>query len=144
MNIQKIYKGEDIKKLLNQRDPILMVNSLEELSENECSAELTIASSNFFCVDGKFTEPGLIEHIAQSASAFVSYRAINYHGAQNPPVGYIGEVKKFALLGELPIAGATIETKISIQSEVMNVTMFSAESCVEGKVVATCQMKLSV
>lgn len=144
MNIQKIYKGEDIKKLLNQRNPILMVSSLEELSDNECKAELNIASDNFFCVDGRFTEPGLIEHIAQSASAFVSYRAINYHGASNPPVGYIGEVKKFVLAGELPMVGSIVETKVSIQSEVMNVTMFSAETSVDGRVVATCQMKLSV
>ena len=144
MDIQKTYRNEDIKKLLNQRDPILMVDAFEEVSENVGSGEKFIDSENFFCVDGRFTEPGLIEHIAQSASAFVSYRAISYQGQKEAPVGYIGEVKKFVLSGALPQVGKTVKTEITIQSEVMNITSFSAKSCVDGEVIATCQMKLSV
>ncbi|MCQ2204675.1 MAG: beta-hydroxyacyl-ACP dehydratase [Bacteroidales bacterium] len=144
MDIQKIYKDEDIKKLLNQRNPILMVDSLSAVDDLNGLAGLTIHADNMFCYNGKFTEPGLIEHIAQSASAFVSYRAIAEGTADNALLGFIGEVKKFKLCGELPSVNDILSTTVSIQSSVMNITMFSAETKVNDRVVATCQMKLSV
>lgn len=144
MDIIKVYKGEDIKKLLNQRSPILMVDTFEAVNDDVCIAGLTINADNMFCVNGEFKEPGLIEHIAQSASAFVTYRAIQTQGDLNPVLGFIGEVKKFKLLSPLPCAGSELSTTITIQSVVMNITMFSAETRVGDSVVATCQMKLSV
>jgi len=144
MDIKRVYKGEDIKKLLNQRSPILMVDDFEYVSDEVGVACFTISAENMFCVDGKFTEPGLIEHIAQSASAFVSYRAIKNEGAENALLGFIGEVKKFKLQSSLPSVNDMLYTTINIQSVVMNITMFSAETRVGDRVVATCQMKLSV
>lgn len=141
MNVQTLFEGENIKKLLPQRNPILMVDTLYSADDVEGVAGLTVQDDNFFCEDGIFTEPGLIEHIAQSASAFVGYKALQ-NGADTP-VGYIGEVKKFRLM-KLPEAGSRLVTRIHIMSEVMNITLFSAETTADGQVVATCQMKLSV
>lgn len=142
MNIEAKYKGEDIKKLLNQRAPILMVDVIYSIENDICEAGLTISANNMFVVDGKLTEPGLIEHIAQSASAFVSYRVNGVNAS--PVLGYIGEVKKFSLLGLLPKVDDKVVTTIKIQSEVMNITMFISETRVNGALVAICQMKLSV
>lgn len=144
MDIQKIYKGEDIKKLLNQRKPIEMVDTFEGIDDMTGKGGLTVTEDNMFCYDGKFTEPGLIEHIAQSASAFVSYKAYIDGTTADALLGFIGEVKKFRLVGELPSVGDVLSTTISIQSVVMNITMFAAETKVGDRVVATCQMKLSV
>lgn len=142
MNIVAKYKGEDIKRLLNQRAPILMVDAVYSIDGDKSVAGLTITDDNLFVAGGKFTEPGLIEHIAQSASAFVSYRA---NGGQSDPIlGFIGEVKKFKMLGRLPNVGDEVVTSITIQSEVMNITMFSSETRVGDENVCTCQMKLSV
>lgn len=142
MNIEAKYKGEDIKRLLNQRAPILMVDVVYSIEGEKSVAGLTIEADNIFVSDGELTEPGLIEHIAQSASAFVSYRA---NGGQSAPVlGFIGEVKKFKLLGALPKVNEALVTSITIQSEVMNITMFASETRVSGELIATCQMKLSV
>lgn len=141
MNVQTLFEGENIKKLLPQRNPILMVDTLYSADDVEGVAGLTVQDDNFFCEDGFFTEPGLIEHIAQSASAFVGYKALQ--SGADTPVGYIGEVKKFRLM-KLPEAGNRLVTRIHIMSEVMNITLFSAETTADGQVVATCQMKLSV
>ena len=142
MNIEAVYKGEDIKRLLNQRAPILMVDAVYSIKDNVCTAGLNIETDNIFVSDGKLTEPGLIEHIAQSASAFVSYKV---NGGESAPVlGFIGEVKKFKLVGGLPNVGDNLLTTITIQSEVMNITMFTSETYVGDVLVATCQMKLSV
>ncbi|MCQ2227616.1 MAG: beta-hydroxyacyl-ACP dehydratase [Bacteroidales bacterium] len=143
MDIKEIYESEDIRKLLNQRDPILMVGCFKCLSDVECETSLKIAEDNVFCISGEFTEPGLIEHIAQSASAFVGYKAISFDGTEKAPVGYIGEVKKFKL-GFLPKVGDTLRTTIRIQSVVMNITMFTGETFVNDQLVASCQMKLSI
>ncbi len=141
MNVQTLFEGENIKKLLPQRNPILMVDTLYSADDVEGVAGLTVQDDNFFCEDGFFTEPGLIEHIAQSASAFVGYKALQ--SGADTPVGYIGEVKKFRLM-KLPEAGSRLVTRIHIMSEVMNITLFSAETTADGQVLATCQMKLSV
>lgn len=143
MDIAPLFKGEEIKKLLNQRAPILMVDTLYSATESEGVAGLTVEADNIFCLDGELTEPGLIEHIAQSASAFVGYKAVTANN-EDAPVGYIGEVKKFKVIAGLPKAGDKIVTTISIQSVVMNITLFTAEATVNGTTVATCQMKLSV
>lgn len=141
INVQTLFEGENIKKLLPQRSPILMVDTLYSADAADGVVGLTIVADNFFCQDGIFTEPGLIEHIAQSASAFVGYHALQ-NGA-DAPIGYIGEIKKFKPLA-LPKIGDKLITKIHILSEVMNITLFSAETSVDGNVIATCQMKLSV
>ncbi|MBE6339366.1 MAG: hypothetical protein K6G73_12670 [Marinilabiliaceae bacterium] len=138
-----LYQGDSIKKLLLQREPILMVDTLYSATEDEATSGLTIKADNIFCVDGELTEPGLIEHIAQSASAFASYKA-TIEGNNEALLGYIGEVKKFVITGKLPRSGQEIRTKVKIQQVVGNITLFQAQSEIDGEPIANCQMKLSV
>ena len=87
--------NEDIKNLIPQRDPIMMVDKLIDVDGDVAVTSLTVRDDNYFIDEnGLLAEPGLIEHIAQSASAFAGYRAMA-SGAVIPPVGYIGEVKRF-------------------------------------------------
>lgn len=145
MDIEAIYRGEEIKKLLKQRAPILMIDTLYKADTQEGVTGLTITADNFFCRKGELTEPGLIEHIAQSASAFVSYNeSIKDSNNGEALLGYIGEVKKFRLSGQLPHVDDKVITTIQVQSVVGNITLFSAKSEVNGALIATCQMKLSV
>lgn len=120
-----LYKGEQIKDLIPQRFPIMMVDTMYDANETECISGLTIAQDNFFCVDGYFLEPGLIEHIAQSASAHAGVKAKMKN--EETPVGYIGEVKKFKL-GSKPKVGSSLVTTIRIVSEVQNVSLIKAET----------------
>lgn len=136
-----LFEGDQIKDLIPQRDPIIMVDTLFSATEDGCVTGLTILPDNFFCENNFFTEPGLIEHIAQSASAFAGYNARQSN--QPAPVGFIGEVKKYKTW-QLPKAGDKLTTSIRIISEVMNITLLSAETKVEDKTVATCQMKIFI
>lgn len=139
-----LAKGSDIERLLQQRWPILMVDELTSATDTEARTALTVGADNMFCSCGKLTEAGLIEHIAQSASAFVCYRHNKLAASGEPLLGYIGEVKKLAIVGELPPISCRVETTIRIMQEVMNITLFAAETSTSNGVVATCQMKLSV
>lgn len=136
-------KNEDIKRLIPQRNPILMVDKLLEADDGRAKTCLTVHTDNYFIgEDGKLEETGLIEHIAQSASAFAGYMVIK-KGSTQPPVGYIGEIKKFCCYHR-PQVGDELFTTITIGAEVGGVTSINGESCVCGKVVAETQMKIYI
>jgi len=134
-------KGEGIKELIPQRDPIIMVDTFYGATDDEADTGLTIAEDNLFCSEGLFGEPGLVEHIAQSASAFAGYKAKVKN--EPTPVGFIGEVKKFRI-HFLPHSGDALHTHIRILSEVLGISLLTAETKVNGEVVAQCQMKIFI
>lgn len=132
-----------IKQLIPQREPILMVDELLRVEGEQASACLTVRPGNIFLAeDGTMEESGVIEHIAQSASAFAGYKAIEA-GATEPPVGYIGEVKKFRSYRR-PRLGEQLVTTIQLGPEVNGVTLLSAYTCVDEEKVAETQMKIFV
>ena len=133
----------DIKKLIPQRSPIMMVDELLEVHDDVARCSLTIREDNFFLEpDGAIAEPGVIEHIAQSASAFAGYSAIQA-GATEPPVGYIGEVKRFRL-NRRPRKAETLVTTITMGPTVNGVTIITGETVSGEETIATTQMKIYV
>ncbi len=136
-------KGDDIKDLLLQRDPILMVDALRDVNGEEAEASFTVRPGNFFLgEDGRLEAVGLIEHIAQSASAFAGYRA-KLAGAAAPPMGYIGEVKNFRC-HRRPQTGDELRTSIRLGAEIGGVRLLSGETRVKEEIVAETQMKIFI
>lgn len=137
-----LYQGEEIKKLIPQRDPIMMVDKFYSVDGDIAETGLSLTAGNFFIEeDGKMAEPGLIEHIAQSASAFEGHKAL----ANNlpTPVGYIGEVKKFHCYSR-PAVGSELRTTIEMGAEVNGVTILAGHTMVDGVKVADTQMKIFI
>lgn len=134
-------RGEGIRELIPQRDPIIMVDTFYGATDDEADTGLTIADDNLFCSEGFFREPGLVEHIAQSASAFAGYQAKVKN--EPTPLGFIGEVKKFRI-HFLPRSGDELRTHIRIISEALGVSLLAAETMVNGEVAAQCQMKIFI
>ncbi len=134
----------NIKQLIPQRSPIMMVDELLCVNGDEAQCRLAVREDNFFLeADGLIAEVGIIEHIAQSASAFAGYRAIEA-GATEPPVGYIGEVKNFHL-SQRPAVGDVLITTITMGPTVDGVTIISGECKREdGEPVADTRMKIYV
>ena len=133
----------DIKNLIPQRSPIMMVDELLEAHDDIARTSLNIRDDNFFLEsDGAIAEPGVIEHIAQSASAFAGYSAMQA-GATEPPVGYIGEVKRFRL-NRRPVKGETLVTTITMGPTVNGVTIITGETVSGEETIATTQMKIYV
>ena len=90
-------KGEDIKRLIPQREPFMMMDEIEASDGTHAVTALTVLKENYFILyDGTMAETGLIEHIAQSCSALMGLQALEQEDpGENPPVGLIGEVKRF-------------------------------------------------
>ena len=134
-------KGDGIKELIPQRFPIMMVDTFYGATDTEADTGLTVADDNLFCSGGFFLEPGLVEHIAQSASAFAGYKAKVRN--EPTPIGFIGEVKKFRI-NFLPRSGDKLRTHIRIISEVLGVSLLTAETMVGEEIAAQCQMKIFI
>ena len=136
-----LFTGEQIHSLIPQRAPMMMVDAFFEGNDTRAHTGLTIREDNLFCFNGLFTEPGLIEHIAQSASALAGYKA--YCRQMKAPVGFIGEVKKFRVL-RLPATGEQLQTSVHILSDVLQISFVTAEVKSGDEPIATCQMKLFI
>lgn len=132
----------NISDLIPQRAPILMVDNLLEVAPRRIVTELTIKADNYFVENGALAETGLLEHIAQTASALAGYLA-SIQGATCPPVGYIAEIKEF-LCASCPRVGDVLQTTIVLENEVGNISVISGETHVQGKTIATTQMKIYI
>ena len=122
-----------------QRQPIFMVHKFVVKTNGIPQTHLKNKNDNIFVENDCFTEFGLIEHIAQSAAARVGYICRN----ENKPIsiGYIGAISNMEIVF-LPKINDMLETKIEILQEVFNITLVKAESFTDGRLAASCQMKI--
>ncbi len=134
----KITDKNFIGKLIPQRAPFVMVDKLLHFEESKVVAGLTISGDNIFTLNNIFTAPGLIEHMAQTVALYTGYRF--YLKEEDAPVGYIGAIKK-AEIFELPSIGKELKTTVNILHDIMGVTLVTAETECEGKVIASSEMK---
>lgn len=138
---EPILSGEGIYRLIPQRPPIVMVDTFFEADAVSATTGLTIKADNIFCQGYQLQEPGLIEHVAQSAAAFAGYAP--YTRGENPKLGFIGEVKKFKI-NRLPQVDEVLKTSLKVLGEAAGVTLIAAETEVGEECVATCQMKIFI
>lgn len=131
--------GDEFLKLIPQKMPFVMAGCLYSCDEKSIRTGFTPSEKNIFADNGCFTEPGLIENMAQSAAAGTGY----YYLSQNKPVpvGFIGAIKDFKLL-EFPKINTPLVTEIDIVAEVMNATVIKAKVNCNGKEIAHCEMKI--
>ena len=63
----------EITRLIPQREPILMVDRLERVEGDSAGTLFLIRDDNFFLEGKRLAEVGIVEHIAQSASALFGF-----------------------------------------------------------------------
>ncbi len=132
---------DDIINYIPQRPPMVMIGGLLAVEEQATRTGLQITADNIFVENGRFTAPGLMENIAQTAAARVGYIARQENTPV--PVGFIGAVKDLEVF-ELPPAGAFIETETIIAHQVFNATVVTGKVLFEGRVMAQCEMKIFI
>lgn len=136
-------KGEGIKRLIPQREPFMMIDEIEASDGEHAVTALTVLKENYFILyDGTMAETGLIEHIAQSCSALMGLLVLEQENtSDNPPVGLIGEVKRFECMRR-PNIGEKVCTSIEFGFTFGNVTMATGESRVGDETIAKAQLKI--
>ncbi|WP_292010138.1 hypothetical protein [Chryseobacterium sp.] len=130
-----------VESLIPQRYPFVMVDTLNEYSEEFLISGFTIKEENIFVQKGVFHASGVIEHQAQSVALHTGYK---YHLlGQESPTGYIGAIKSCEI-HVLPNTGELLETEVTILNEIMGVTLVNIITKVNGNIIATSQMKTVV
>ncbi len=142
MSSPACHSTRDIASLIPQRPPIMMVESFTYEDAQHCHSELTIGEDNIFVdPNGRLAEEGILEHIAQTAAAYIGY--CRKLVGEEVNMGYIGDIKRCVISAPMPVVGDVLCTNIQIMSQVGNITMISAETTVAGRTVVTCRMKLA-
>lgn len=126
-------------KYIPQAPPFEMIDALIDANETEAITSFTIRPDHLFVNKGYFTEPGLIENMAQTAAA-----GTGYHTAKQQlpaPVGFIGAIKNFEV-SKLPGVGDTIQTTTKVLHQVMNATVVQAYVHLNGEKIAAAEFKI--
>ncbi len=101
---------------------MIMVDKLIENETTYSLSEFTPGKDNIFSDGTHFTEPGIIENIAQTVAARAGYKAIQEN--QTPDIGFIGAVKRMEIL-HLPEVNTKITTKVTITSNMGDILVVS-------------------
>jgi predicted hotdog family 3-hydroxylacyl-ACP dehydratase len=130
---------EDITDFIPQKAPFVMVSRLLFVDEKTARSSFIINSGNVFLKNNIFQEAGLMENIAQTAALRPGYMA----AAENKPVslGYIGAVKDLEIFS-LPKTGDEIETEITMEEQVFNMTIISGKVWRDGEMIASCKLNV--
>ena len=133
-----ILEPQSIEKLIPQRSPMILVDSLWEYNETSAITGLTITPTTPFVHGDSFAESGLIEHLAQSIALHKGY---SYYLAHQPaPMGYIGAIKHIEIYRPLQV-GEVLKTHISILQEFMGVTLVKLSSFINNENICIGEMK---
>ncbi len=140
MNVlkEKITDPATIRKLIPQRPPMVMIDALVYYDESKVISGFTVSEDNLFVQNTEFTEPGLIEHMAQTVALYTGYHF--YINNMQAPEGYIGAIKGVEI-NKLPNIGDQLETEVIILQEIMGVTLVKGTTRLHGEVIMTAQMK---
>ncbi|PLX05544.1 MAG: 3-hydroxyacyl-ACP dehydratase [Marinilabiliales bacterium] len=129
----------EITSIIPQRPPFVMIDELVHVAENRTETSMQIREDNVFVEHGVFLEPGLIENIAQTAAACAGY--VSLSKGKDAPVGYIGAVRKLQIDG-LPKLGQKINTEITIEHRIAEVSVITGKVWCDGEKLAECEMKI--
>lgn len=144
-----IADSEEIKKLIPQRQPVLLVDQLVNVDEEAAQFVTTfsIPYEHVFVNDKKLREPGLIENLAQSAATGIGYKQSQSLSASSnlndssPNIGYIGAIKNLTIQ-KCPEAGQQIRTTITVLNEIFDVVQVKGELWTNHDFLAKAEMKV--
>ena len=131
----------DIKLVIPQREPIIMIDKILNHSDEKISTSLTITETNIFVEENIFQSSGLIEHIAQSSAARMGIQTTEE--GKEPLLGYIASIKNM-IINRLPKVGETILTEIIVTNHINNIIVVQGESKVDNIVVSNCELKVFI
>ena len=133
----------DIRTLLPQKPPMLMVDKLISVEEKSAEAVLEIRPDNIFVENGALKAFALIENMAQTCAAQFGYVDKYIHDCNDVRIGVIGSVKRMQI-ESVPRVGETLFTRMEVREDFMNMKLVSAESFVNDQRIATAELTIAM
>jgi 3-hydroxyacyl-[acyl-carrier-protein] dehydratase len=136
-----LINESNILHYIPQREPMVMIDTLVSSDETKTLSSLFIKPDNQFCFDNVFTEPGLIENIAQTAALRVGYHC----KLENVPVpiGFIGAIKNLTIT-KRPLTGSVITTCVELKHQIFDASIIQGTVTQNEEVLAECEMKIFI
>ena len=131
----------EVKLIIPQREPIIMIDEIVNHSDVKTTTSLTINKTNIFVEENIFQSSGLIENMAQSSAARMGIQT-NKEG-NKPLLGYIASIKNF-MVNRLPEVGEKILTEIIISNKINNIIVIKAEGKVDNIIISSCELKVFI
>jgi predicted hotdog family 3-hydroxylacyl-ACP dehydratase len=131
----------DIAKLLPQGPPFILVDKMLFSDETASRTSFRITAESPLVDQGRFTEGGLLENIAQTAAAGSGYHASQTGGTV--AAGYIVSVSNF-IITALPQVGDELLTETTVQLRIPDIIVISGVVNCKAQVIATCEMKILI
>lgn len=132
---------DDIETYIPQRKPMVMVDQLVSITGSTAVSAFTITEDNIFLSGGYFSEPGLLENIAQTAAIHAGFQFRRKE--QDVPVGFIAAIKDLAI-DALPALHTVIQTTVRIVNTVFDVTIIDGTVEQDGTILCRCEMKIFI
>lgn len=136
-----LMTGDDIKLLIPQREPVMMIDKFYGITDDISYSGLTVKADNIFVENEHLSEAGLIEHMAQSAAARAGY--ISFANKRPVALGFIGSINKCKIV-TLPKINDKLYTSVKVETEIFGVLLIRSEVFVGENRVAECMMKISL
>ena len=131
----------EVKLIIPQREPIIMIDEIVNHSDVKTTTSLTINKTNIFVEENIFQSSGLIENMAQSSAARMGIQT-NKEG-NKPLLGYIASIKNL-MVNRLPEVGEKILTEIIIVNKINNIIVIKAEGKVDNIIISSCDLKVFI
>jgi predicted hotdog family 3-hydroxylacyl-ACP dehydratase len=132
----------DILSLLPQRPPFVMVDRLLDYTPSATKTSLLVRPGNIFCDNGRLSESGVVENMAQTCAARMGYINRELEG-DSVKLGFIGSVRNLEIF-RLPETGEEVVTEITVLEEVFRMTLVSVVTTGTKGPVASGEMKIAL
>jgi predicted hotdog family 3-hydroxylacyl-ACP dehydratase len=134
-----IVNADSILNYIPQRPPIVLVSRIYKCDNDSVITGFDISESHILVHNGKLTESGIIENMAQTAASQAGFEAVKQN--IKPIVGFIGNIKDLEI-HYLPLVGKEVITEVVTKTKVMNVSIVEAKSYADDILIASCEMKI--
>lgn len=128
----------DIKTLIPQQPPFVMVEKLLHCDLEITKTSLSIVNDNIFVENGVFSQSGIIENVAQTCAARLGYLNRN----QPVKIGMIGSINDFEFSGKMVKVNDKIFTEITVETEMGNIILLNSKVLCNNEILATGKMKV--
>lgn len=132
-----IYNNMD--DLIPQRHPFVLIDKLIRCDEKVVESSFQIPFNHPLVNNGKLSEGGLVENIAQTAAAGNGFEAKKKY--LEVPEGFIAGIKNLRVFC-LPLCNSNLLTTIFLKDRILGYNLITGEIREGQDIIANCEMKI--
>lgn len=138
MDVRKI----DVKELLPQVSPFVMVDKIERFTESEIESSFLVKEENIFIEGDYLSIGGIVENMAQTCALRLGYLS-KYINKREIDLGFIGAVNN-CKIEKYPVIGDVLKTCVTVKEEIFNITLINSEIYVNNELLVSTEMKIAI